>query len=158
MYLYFLNEYGYRGSIFEEYERISYTQKKIFGMEYLRCPQNYLWVAIFGFLFSSLLSFAKMNIYHKHGSNILLSKRECRPSHLLWPKYSPDPFQSQHFLRRSPGPERLQGAGWVSECGLSSMGLFDLLPRSAAERRPGSLSSCSRAAGQCSLAECWFIL
>lgn len=78
-------------------------------MEYLKCPQSYLWVVIFGFLFFSLISFAKMNLYHKHGNNILLSKRECRPSHLLWQKYSPSHFQSQHFPRRSPGPERLQG-------------------------------------------------
>ena len=85
------------------------SRKKSLEWDTLKCPRNYLWVVVFGFLFFSLISFAKMNIYGKHCNKILLSTRECRPNHLSWQKYSPSHFQSQHFLLRSPGPELLQG-------------------------------------------------
>lgn len=72
------------------------------------------WSLRFFFFFSSSsCAFAKMNIRCQHSNKILLSKREWRPSHLLWQKYGPSHFQNQQFLLGSPGPESRRGRAEV---------------------------------------------
>lgn len=153
-------------------------------MNTLKYSQNYLWVVIYGFfgLFShAFFSKVNMHCHGKRSNKILLSKKEWRPNHLLWQKYSRSHVQSQQFLLRSPGPELHQGRAevWkavdhlgatppdtrclVSECDLYKQRVppsasLTYCPAVRLQVTPASLSSCSRAVGQCSLAECCFIL
>lgn len=85
-------------------------QKNIFGTEYPKIPQNYVWVVTYSF-FSCV--FSKMNIYCKHSNNIIIKSREWRPDHLLWQKYGPSLFQNQQFLLGSPGPGLCPGQAEV---------------------------------------------
>lgn len=137
-----------------------------------------VWSLILFSLFSCV--FSKMNIYCKHSNNIFIKSKRVETRSFVVAEIRPQPFPKSTVPPRVTWARALPRAGWGLEShrslgskaaghwvcfpsvtwtnGMSLHLLLTYYPTGQLRVTLGSLSSWSRAVGQCALAECCFIL